>query len=56
MVLLINFARTWNNLLKCCISVNFLLMEGYAQGNLRKELRIAHFVERFKISTLGKHH
>ena len=29
-------------------------MEGYVQGALRKELHIAPFVERFKITTLGK--
>ena len=28
-------------------------MEGYVQGALRKELRIAPFVERFKTTTLG---
>ena len=49
-----NFASTWNNLLKRCISAGFLLMEGYAQGALRKELHIAPFVERFKTATLEK--
>ena len=53
-VLLKNFASTWNNLLKHCISNEFLLMEGYVQAALRKELRIAPFVERFKTTTLGK--
>ena len=28
------FASTWNNLLKYCMSVDFLLIEGYAQGAL----------------------
>ena len=49
-----NFASTWNNLLKYCISVNFLLIEDYAQGFLRKELHIVPLVERFKIATLGR--
>ena len=49
-----NFACTWKNLLKYCISVDFLLIEGYAQGALRKELHIAPFVEHFKIATLGR--
>ena len=31
-------------------------MEGYVQGALRKELRIAPFVERFKTTTLGMFH
>ena len=44
-----NFASAWNNLLKYCISVNFLLMEGYAQGTLRNDPRIAPSVERFKM-------
>ena len=49
-----NFASTWNNLLKRCISADFLLMDGYAKGALRKELHIAPFVERFKTATLEK--
>ena len=49
-----NFASTWNKLFKLCVSVNFLLMEVYVQGALRKELRIAPFVERFKVATLGR--
>ena len=49
-----NFASTWNNLLKHCISANFFLVEGYGQGALRKELHIDPFVERFKTSTLGR--
>ena len=51
-----NFASTWNNLLKYCISVNFLLIEDYAQGFLRKELHIVPLVERFKKITWRKHH
>ena len=39
-----NFASTWTKLFKHCISVEFLLMGGYLQGALRKELRIAPFV------------
>ena len=49
-----NLVSTWNKLLKHGISAEFLLVEGYVQGALRKELRIAPFVERFKIATLGK--
>ena len=49
-----NFASTWNNLLKHWISAEFFLMEGYLQGALRKELYIAPFVERFKTLTLGR--
>ena len=49
-----NFASTWNNLLKHWISVDFFLVEGYGQGALRKDLRIAPFVEHFDIATLGK--
>ena len=48
-----NFASTWNKLLKYCISAKFLLMEGYVQGALRKEMHIAPFVERFKTVALG---
>ena len=51
---MINFASTWYNLLKPYISANLLLTEGYVQGALRKELRIAPFVERFKTAALGK--
>ena len=49
-----NFVSTWNNLLKPYISNEFLLMEGYVQGGLRKELHIAPFVERLKTTILGK--
>ena len=41
-------------LLKHWISSEFLLMEGYVQGVLRKELHIAPLVERFKAATLGR--
>ena len=51
---MINFASTWNNLLKYCISAEFLLVAGYVQCTLRKELRIDPFVERFKADNLGK--
>ena len=54
MVLLMNFASTWNNLLKHWISVDFFLAEGYGQGALRKDLRIAPFVEHFNVATLRK--
>ena len=53
-VLLMNFASIWNNLLKHWISVDFFLAEGYGQGTLRKDLRIAPFVEHFDIATLRK--
>ena len=53
-VLLMNFASTLNNLLKHCISADFLLMEGFVQGALRNELHIAPFAEHFKTATLGK--
>ena len=49
-----NFASTWNKLLKYCISAKFLLMEGYVQGALREKLHIAPFVERLKTATFGK--
>ena len=56
-VLLINFVSTTsNNLLKHCISNEFLLMEDFVQGPLRKELHIASLVERFKTTTLGMFH
>ena len=48
------FASTCNNLLKHCISVEFMLMEGYVQGALRKKQHIASFIERFKAATLGR--
>ena len=49
-----NFASTWNNLLKHCISAEFLFMAGYILGALRKELRTDPFVEHFKTATLGR--
>ena len=49
-----HFASIWNSLLKYCIFVVLLLMEGYVQGALRKNLRIAPFAERFKTATLGR--
>ena len=49
-----DFASTWNNLLKHWISVDFVLVEGYGQGALRQDLRIAPFVEHFKASSLGR--
>ena len=52
--LLRDFANSWNNLLKHCTSAEYLLIQGYVQGALRKELFIAPFVEHFKITTLGK--
>ena len=55
-VLLMNFASTWNNLLKNWISSEFLQMEDYVEGALQKELHIVLFVERFKTTTLRKHH
>ena len=48
------FARTWYNLLKYCISAEFMLMEGYVQGALRKKHHIASFIERLKTATLGR--
>ena len=49
-----HFASTWNHLQKHCISAEFLPVEGYLQGALRKELRIAPFVEHFKTASLRK--
>ena len=45
-ILLINFASIWHKLLKHCIFVEFLLVEGYVQ--------IALFVEHVKTATLGR--
>ena len=42
-----NFARTWNNLPKHWISSEFLGMEDYVQGALRKGLANAPFAECF---------
>ena len=55
-VLPMNFASTWNNLLKNWISSEFLQMEDYVEGALQKDLHIVLFVERFKTTTLRKHH
>ena len=49
-----NFASTWIKLFKYCISVDFLVVEGYVQGALGKELFIDPFIERFKTATLGR--
>ena len=49
-----NFISTYSKLLKHFIYARFLLIEGYKQGALRKELTIAPFVERFKAGTLRK--
>ena len=40
-----HFASAWNHLPKHCISAEFLLVEGYLQSAIRKELRIASFVQ-----------
>ena len=48
------FARTWYNLLKYCISAEFMLMEGYVQGALRKKHHIAFFIEWLKTAALGR--
>ena len=40
------FASTWSNLLKNCISANFLLLVALVQSALRNELFVAPFVER----------
>ena len=49
-----NFISTYSKLLKHFIFARFLLIEGYEQGALRKELIFAPFVERFKTGTLRK--
>ena len=49
-----HFASTWNKLLKDCIFVEFLMLEGLYRVFLRKELHIAPFKERFKTATLGR--
>ena len=48
------FSSAWNKLLKHCISAEILLMKGYVQRALRKELGIAPLVEHFKTATLEK--
>ena len=52
--LLRDIASTLNNLLKHCVSTEFLPKEGEVQGALRKELLIAPFIVRLKAATLGK--
>ena len=47
-----NFASTWNKLFRHCICVEFLLVEGYVQGAVRKEMFIASFKVSFKNATL----
>ena len=47
-------ASTRSNLLKHCISVEFLSIEAVVQNALRKELFIAPFIERINTATLGK--
>ena len=49
-----NFANTWHQLLQHCISVEFLLLGGYVQGALEKELHVAPFVERSKTAASGR--
>ena len=49
-----NFASTYNNLLKYWIFSEFFLMEGYVHSALQKELHIAPFAERFKTANLGR--
>ena len=49
-----HFASTWKHLLKHCISVGLLLVEGYLQGAVRKEICIVPFVEHFKTPILGR--
>ena len=51
---MINFASSWDNLVKQFIFAEFRLMEGYVQGALRKDLHIDPLVERFKTATLGR--
>ena len=48
-MLLRDFASSWNKLLKHCISADFSLIERKVQGALRKELRIALFLELLKM-------
>ena len=49
-----NFINVYSNLLNHLVFVHFLLIEGYEQGALRKELIFATFVEQFKTATLRK--
>ena len=50
-VSLINFVTTWNNLLRHCISPEFLLIKGDLQGAVRKELNNASYIDLFKTAT-----
>ena len=49
-----DFASTWNNLLKHCISTDFLLTVALVQSALQKGPSIVAFVERINTATLGK--
>ena len=49
-----HFASTWKHLQKHCISVERLLVEGYLQGALRKELHNFPFVKLLKTASLGR--
>ena len=49
-----DFASTWNNLLKHCISTDFLLTVALVQSARRKEMLIPPFVERFNTPTLER--
>ena len=49
-----DFATTWRNLLKHCISTDFLLIVVLVKSALRKELFIAPFIERINTATFGK--
>ena len=51
---LINFISTYSKLLKHFIFACFLLIEGWEQGALQKELTIAPFVGQFKRATWRK--
>ena len=52
--MLMNFVSNWIKLFKHCTSVEFLLVKGYVQGTLQKELLIAPLTECFKTATLGR--
>ena len=49
-----DFASPWNNLLKHCISADYLLPVALVQSALRNELLIAPFIERINTVSLGK--
>ena len=44
----------WNVLLKHCISIDFLLVKGYVQDALLKELLVDLILDPFKTTALGK--